>query len=148
MKVSGHPVPPGVVLGLFLCIAFVFALIGVGQRAQHWGGLALRLPPLHAAARDGDARKVRRLLSEGARVDEPDGQGLPPLWYALMGEHYEIAERLVAAGADVNARVLRPHDDLPLVRVAERSANQKFEESDFRRRAGAAAQWLRRKGAR
>lgn len=56
-------------------------------------------PPLIEATRRGDAAMVRHLLSHGAEPDIP-WNGRSPLHYAAHKGHAEIAEVLLAAGAD------------------------------------------------
>lgn len=58
---------------------------------------------LEAAGR-GDLGAVRAALAGGARVDTADPDGQTPLVRAAYGNHVEVAEVLVAAGADVNRK--------------------------------------------
>ncbi|MEM1012505.1 MAG: ankyrin repeat domain-containing protein [Planctomycetota bacterium] len=68
---------------------------------------------IHLAARHRDADRVRELLSAGVAPDvlnrkEANGDGgCTPLWFAAQGEPrggVPVAEALLSAGADVNAR--------------------------------------------
>ncbi len=59
--------------------------------------------PLIAAARDGDAEKVRELLADGAEIDAHEKNGITALMAASLYSHEEIAEELLERGADVNA---------------------------------------------
>ena len=43
-------------------------------------------------------------MTKGADVNSKDNYGNTPLHYAVLGGHTEIAELLIAEGADVNAR--------------------------------------------
>jgi ankyrin repeat protein len=64
-------------------------------------------PPLLTATRLGDAAMVELLLEEGAGVDMHDLPfGQTALMMAVREEHPSIAQRLLAAGADVNAQSL------------------------------------------
>ena len=56
------------------------------------------------AAAAGDRTAVDRLLGEGARVDSTDASGRTALVAAAYGNHVQIAEALVEAGADVNVQ--------------------------------------------
>ena len=66
------------------------------------------MPPLHAAARDGDLGSVRSLLK---RIDvmTRDAWGETPLHWASTAK---VAECLIAAGATVN--IVDPTGDTPL----------------------------------
>ena len=59
---------------------------------------------LIAAAGQGDAAGVERLLREGASVAARDGRGRTALLAATHGNHVAAARALIAAGADVNAK--------------------------------------------
>lgn len=61
-------------------------------------------PALISAANRGDADSVRRLLEQGADVETRDDAGRTPLVAAAYGNHLAVAEILVEAGADVNAK--------------------------------------------
>ena len=63
---------------------------------------------LHAAAARGDATEVRRLLTTGADVDDPDGQGRTALYVATKVGHLDVVWTLLRAGA--NANVARTTD--------------------------------------
>jgi ankyrin repeat protein len=61
--------------------------------------------PLHDAARGGAAKACRVLLAAGAKVEVLDCSDASPLIWALAGRgpgHREVAQQLVAAGADAN----------------------------------------------
>ena len=60
---------------------------------------------IHEAAMDGDIEAVQQHLAAGADVDTRDDViGWTPLHFATDGSHMEIAELLIAEGADVNAK--------------------------------------------
>jgi ankyrin repeat protein len=59
---------------------------------------------LHQAVRSGDTARVRVLLREPGAVNAVDAKGGTPLHDAVWAGEREIAELLIAAGADVNAR--------------------------------------------
>jgi ankyrin repeat protein len=70
------------------------------SRAKHLdrGGLT----PLMYAARENCRECVPILLKRGADVLLPDPADMPPLSIALMNGSWDIARRLIEAGADVN----------------------------------------------
>jgi hypothetical protein len=78
--------------------------------------------PLHLAAFFGSDRCVEELIRRGAPVDtrSTNGAELTPLHSACAGDHTDVAIRLIAAGADVNARGAGGHRPLD---SARRSAN-------------------------
>lgn len=61
-------------------------------------------PSILQSVRDGDAFAVRRLLSADASLVHATDEGLKtPLHWAAEKNHYEIAEMLLDAGADLEA---------------------------------------------
>lgn len=58
---------------------------------------------LLAAARGGDAARVRAALADGARTEVRDGHRRTPLLLAVTGDHVAAATVLVEAGADPDA---------------------------------------------
>ena len=56
------------------------------------------------AASRGDVAQVRRLLDDGADVNERDAQGRTAVTAAALGDHVEVARALISAGADVDAQ--------------------------------------------
>jgi uncharacterized protein len=65
---------------------------------------AQALPPLVAAAERGDLPALRRLLDEGAPVDQRDARGRTALLAGTHANQVEAARELVRRGADVNAQ--------------------------------------------
>jgi len=63
---------------------------------------ALGNTPLHVAAMHGSTANVAALLDAGAAPD-PASRGWTPLMLALNRQHTEIANQLLAAGAQLNA---------------------------------------------
>src|SRR4051794_2505028 len=53
---------------------------------------------------EGDARRVKQYLAAGNSPDASDMTGTTPLYYACMGNRRDVAELLLAAGADVHHR--------------------------------------------
>lgn len=58
---------------------------------------------LHAAAENGNARVIRGLVADGAKIDAKDAQGRTPLLIAVRQRHLKVAADLIALGADINA---------------------------------------------
>lgn len=61
------------------------------------------LAPLSRAARDGDAQALRRLLADGAEVNDRDSQGWTALHWAAKSRQLKAAAELIAAGANTAA---------------------------------------------
>ena len=61
------------------------------------------LPPLHEAARRGDATAVAALLKSGAEAAGISDKGYTPLHWAATGGHVAVMKALLTAGADVAA---------------------------------------------
>jgi ankyrin repeat protein len=61
--------------------------------------------PIHDAARKGDLKKVNALIQADPKVvAEKDGDGNTPLHVAALHGELAVAQALVAAGADINAK--------------------------------------------
>jgi hypothetical protein len=58
--------------------------------------------PLLYAARENCLACVDVLLAHGADIDLPDPDGVSPLHVAIMNANWDLAKRLIEAGADVN----------------------------------------------
>lgn len=59
---------------------------------------------LHEATREGDVKKVKALLDEGANADQESDQGLTPLHWSALNGRKDLATVLLDHGADINAR--------------------------------------------
>jgi ankyrin repeat protein len=70
-----------------------------GSRPARAGSMT----PLHYAAREGHTAVAKLLVENGARVDQPEANGVRPLLLAIMNDHAETARFLIEHGADVNA---------------------------------------------
>ncbi len=75
-------------------VAVCAVLIG---SSTAWSG------PLHDAVIDGDFDEVKRLIAQGADVNEEDFAAGLPLHLAIAEADKTIAELLIARGADVDA---------------------------------------------
>ena len=60
---------------------------------------------IHKAAYDGNIEAVKQHLAAGTDVNAKDKDGDTPLSYAALLGHKELAELLVANGANVNVKV-------------------------------------------
>jgi len=58
---------------------------------------------LHDAARDGDLARVEELLRRQCPVNRFDALGKTALHHAARAEHIDVVDRLLRAGANVNA---------------------------------------------
>jgi ankyrin repeat protein len=87
-----------------LCRSSIPRLATITLVALAWGSLAF-CDEIHDAARDGDLAKVQALLEHHPDlVFSKDNDGRTPLHAAAMTGHKDVAELLLAKGADVNAR--------------------------------------------
>lgn len=59
---------------------------------------------LHEAAREGDVKRARKLLDQGANASQVNEQGLTPLHWSALNGRADMAELLLAHGADINQR--------------------------------------------
>ena len=78
---------------------------------------------LFSACESGDIEGVKRHLADGADVNAKDNSGDTPLHIASFERHTEIAELLIAKGADVNAEGRR-NDYTPLHTAADMGAKE------------------------
>jgi ankyrin repeat protein len=67
-----------------------------------WRVLTNPLAKIHRAVLDGNLEVVRRCLEQGVNPDLRQGQVIAPLGLAATKGHREIAELLIAYGADIN----------------------------------------------
>src|SRR5688572_28658565 len=69
---------------------------------------------LHRAAQDGDLARVNDLIERKYPVNRFDDLGMTPLHYAVQDNRVEVANRLIEAGANVNAHDERRIGNTPL----------------------------------
>ena len=81
--------------------------------------------PLHEAAINGDAARIKSLLAEGADVNAKNDRGITPLHLAARHGRTEVAKILIDNGADINARDVRGASPLG---IAERRGNSEIAE--------------------
>jgi ankyrin repeat protein len=69
-----------------------------------WTGSAFG-DPIHSAAQKGDLAKVTALIKQNpSLVSTKDNMGMTPLHVAAKNDHKDVAEFLLANGADINAK--------------------------------------------
>ncbi len=73
---------------------------------------------LHQAAQHGDLARVDELLNQEYPVNRFDELGFTPLHYAVKGRHLHVVDRLIKAGANVNAHDEQMIGNTPLSEVA------------------------------
>ena len=66
-------------------------------------GSAPILGPLHDAAKNGDLEQLKQLLDQGTDIEEQDRFVGTALHWAALTDNAEVAQALIAAGADVNS---------------------------------------------
>ncbi|MGB2866682.1 MAG: ankyrin repeat domain-containing protein [Sedimentisphaerales bacterium] len=62
---------------------------------------------IHLAACRGDLSRIKTLIEEGTDVNTRDGFGCTPLHWAVLAESPDVADFLIAKGADINAKDTR-----------------------------------------
>ena len=75
---------------------------GVPERGSR-PARAGQMTALHYAAREGRTGVVALLLGNGARIDDPEANGVSPLLLAIMNDHAKTARYLIEHGANINA---------------------------------------------
>jgi uncharacterized protein len=86
-----------------LTALLILMLMAVGGDA--YGGAKGKLEMvLLEAVKEGDAARVRELLSRGAALETRDSSESTPLLIATRANHVEVARILINANADVNAK--------------------------------------------
>ena len=73
---------------------------------EHGGKTGEELNALIDAAKNGDIEAVKQHLAAGADVNAKDVDGTTPLHNAAVYGHNEVAELLIANGAEVNAIIV------------------------------------------
>ena len=99
-----------------LMIAAILLTSGVLNTASATSPKPGKITPLHTAAEKGDALAVMQLIVSGADQHAFDQYGRTPLALAVLGGHVEVAELLLAGGADPNR--CEANDDEPSYGVA------------------------------
>ena len=82
--------------GTLLSASVVLLAIAGGCNARLWA-------PLHAAAKQNDAAKIRKMVAEGADPNSDKIRGnRTPLWIAAKYKRYNSAKALLEVGANPN----------------------------------------------
>ncbi len=79
---------------------------------------------LHFAAQRGDLTAVMEELAKGQNPNHFDEVGCTPLHHAAAESHVDVAQALLAAGADVNAQDEEVAGDTPIAYVAGNCSRQ------------------------
>lgn len=74
---------------------------------------------LHAAAANGDAAEIGRLIAAGADREARDRNGRTPLHVAAFRRQYDAARALMLRGADPNALDAQRYDIITIAAVAD-----------------------------
>ena len=74
---------------------------------------------LHAAARDGDVARIRKLAAAGSDLNARDGYSRTPLQVATFARQREAIRALAQAGADLNALEKDRYDAVTIASVAD-----------------------------
>jgi ankyrin repeat protein len=74
---------------------------------------------LHAAAAQGDAAAIERLVKTGAAIEARDGHGRTPLHVAAFMHQGDAARALLRLGADANALEAQKYDIVTIAAVAD-----------------------------
>lgn len=69
---------------------------------------------IHKASKTGDVETAKRLIGEGASINDSDGWSFSPLHYAAENGHLNMAKLLIENGAFVNALDVREYTPLHL----------------------------------
>lgn len=101
--------------GWLLAVAAAPAWAQVGPSASE----AAAYTGLHAAAQQGDAAKVARLVAGGAAVNATDARGRTPLHVATFARQREAIRALVKAGADIDRLENDRYDAVTIASVAD-----------------------------
>jgi uncharacterized protein len=107
-------------------LARALIALGADPNAQIRTGNSLALTPLIEAVLAGDEELIDVLIkAPGIRLDRGDYRHITPLAYAIQQNRWDLAERLVEAGANVNIQVGDYDGNTPLHLVAEKGDLQR-----------------------
>ena len=131
---------------LFLCFAMVCSATSATAQEQQpereptEEEIAEALPPLMRAAWKGQVDEVRKLLKEGADVNQVVDIGFTPLFLACHLGHLDVIKVLLNAGADPNGVSGMTHPTIiftPLIGAMSRHNKKRLETIDMLIAAGA-----------
>jgi hypothetical protein len=110
------------------------------ERAPTEDEIAESLPPLIRASWKGQVNEVRKLLKEGANVNQSVEFGLTPLIGACLFGHLDVIKVLLDAGADPNGVSGMTHPTIiftPLISAMSHRNKKRLETIDMLIAAGA-----------
>lgn len=131
---------------LFLCVAMVCSATSATaqqeqpEREPTEEEVAEVLPPLLRATWKGQVDEVRKLLKEGADVNQIIDLGFTPLIVACLLGHLDVIKVLLDAGADPNGVSGMTHPTIiftPLIAAISRRNKKRLETIDMLIAAGA-----------
>lgn len=70
---------------------------------------------LNDAIGQGDIARAEQMIATGARVNNPDGEGIHPLFQAIMASNPQMVELLLKKGADPNVKIMDGQTPLHIV---------------------------------
>ncbi|HLL14380.1 MAG TPA: ankyrin repeat domain-containing protein [Pyrinomonadaceae bacterium] len=103
-----------VVVSLWAVVVWLVFASGIAERPEP-------TMPLTVAAERGDAALVRKLIAAGADLNERDKSGYTALVWAARNGNTEVAQALVEARADMNARVCARNGWTPLIHAIHKN---------------------------
>ncbi len=107
---------------ILLATIAAMVLVGCGESQQtspqpETGSQTAPINSIHDAAKKGDIEAIKQYLADNANVNSKDSKGMTPLHAAAIRNHKEIAQLLIAEGADVDCRA-ESDDTTPLHQAA------------------------------
>lgn len=102
---------------VLLVTSLLFCLSGFAQTPPSETEIA-SYSGLHLAAHEGSLDTIRRLIADGADVDQRDGSGRTPAHVAAFASNDAVLTALAKGGADMNALENRVYDVLTIAAVA------------------------------
>jgi ankyrin repeat protein len=123
---AGMTVESSVMHNLIVLVALLFALPAAAQIRPAPSEIAT-YRGLHAAAAQGDASQIARLIAVGEKVDAVDGHRRTALHVAAHFGHQAAAQALLKGGANPNALDAQQYDivtiaavnnDVPMLKLA------------------------------
>jgi len=73
----------------------------ISSASSSEGGESVDPFPMHTAVKNGRQKRLKKLLSKGMDVNARDGEGWPPIHYALSDGNFEVVAILLNAGANI-----------------------------------------------
>jgi hypothetical protein len=89
---------------MLLVLALLFLVLGCAAKSQ-----------LISASSSGNVETIKKLLAEGANINERDSNGWTALMYAAWKNNIDAAKYLIESGADVNAKDIHNDKDALLI---------------------------------